>query len=47
MSPPGRGPALFAAIFVMFRVKNLSLIGGALLLMYFGAGPVSLDARRR
>ncbi len=26
-------------------VKNVSLLGGALLLAYFGAGPVSLDAR--
>jgi putative oxidoreductase len=31
---------------IMF-MKNVSLLGGALLLMYFGAGPVSLDARRR
>jgi len=29
---------------VMF-MKNLSIIGGALFLAYFGAGPVSLDAR--
>src|SRR5688572_1360187 len=26
-------------------IKNVSLMGGALLLIYFGAGPVSLDAR--
>ena len=30
---------------VMF-MKNLGLIGGALLIGYFGAGPLSLDARR-
>ncbi|HEY8379146.1 MAG TPA: DoxX family protein [Nannocystis sp.] len=29
---------------IMF-MKNISLIGGALLLAYFGAGPYSLDAR--
>ncbi|HEY6100739.1 MAG TPA: DoxX family protein [Anaeromyxobacter sp.] len=27
-------------------MKNVSMLGGALLLAYFGAGPVSLDARR-
>ncbi len=26
-------------------VKNLSMLGGALLITYFGAGPLSLDAR--
>jgi putative oxidoreductase len=31
---------------VMF-LKNLSMLGGALLLTHFGAGPVSLDARRK
>jgi putative oxidoreductase len=30
---------------VMF-FKNLAMIGGALLISYFGAGPYSLDARR-
>jgi putative oxidoreductase len=30
---------------VMF-MKNLSIIGGTLLIAHFGAGPVSLDARR-
>jgi putative oxidoreductase len=30
---------------VMF-MKNVTMLGGALLLTYFGAGPVSLDARR-
>ena len=29
---------------VMF-LKNLSMLGGALLIMYFGAGPISLDGR--
>ena len=27
--------------------KNLAMLGGAIFLMYFGAGPLSLDARRR
>lgn len=29
-----------------FFVANLSRIGGALLIVYFGAGPFSIDARR-
>jgi len=29
---------------IMF-MKNVSMLGGALLIAYFGAGPVSLDAR--
>jgi len=28
-------------------MKNVGLMGGALLLSYFGAGPLSLDARRQ
>ena len=28
-------------------LKNLGLVGGALLIAFFGAGPVSLDNRRR
>lgn len=28
-------------------MKNLSMLGGALLIAYFGPGPVSLDARHR
>lgn len=28
-------------------MKNVGLLGGALLLSYFGAGPLSLDERRR
>jgi len=31
---------------VMF-MKNLSILGGALLIAYFGAGPLSLDSRSR
>lgn len=31
---------------IMF-MKNVSILGGALLLAHFGAGPISLDARRR
>lgn len=27
-------------------MKNLSMLGGALVIAYFGAGPLSLDARR-
>ena len=27
-------------------MKNLSMLGGALLIAYFGAGPVSIDAQR-
>lgn len=30
---------------VMF-MKNLAMLGGALLITHFGAGPYSLDARR-
>jgi putative oxidoreductase len=30
---------------VMF-MKNLSMIGGAILLYYFGAGPLSFDSRK-
>lgn len=28
-------------------MKNLSMLGGALLLAHFGGGPISLDARVR
>jgi putative oxidoreductase len=31
---------------VMF-MKNLSMMGGALLISYFGSGPLSLDARKK
>jgi putative oxidoreductase len=27
-------------------MKNLSMLGGALLIAYFGSGPLSLDSRR-
>jgi putative oxidoreductase len=30
---------------IMF-MKNVAMLGGALLIMYFGAGPISFDARR-
>ena len=30
---------------VMF-MKNLSILGGALMIAYFGAGPISIDAQR-
>ena len=39
-------PALFGIEKVMF-MKNLTMLGGALLISYFGAGPVSLDAFAR
>lgn len=38
-------PAARQLHMVMF-LKNLSMVGGALLIAHFGAGPVSLDARR-
>jgi putative oxidoreductase len=41
VSDPG-----FAAIQQAMFMKNVSLLGGALLVAYFGAGPLSLDARR-
>jgi uncharacterized membrane protein YphA (DoxX/SURF4 family) len=27
-------------------LKNVSMLGGALVIAYFGSGPLSLDARR-
>jgi hypothetical protein len=27
-------------------MKNVAMLGGALLIAYFGAGPISLDSRR-
>jgi putative oxidoreductase len=36
-----------ARIQQLMFMKNLSMLGGALLIAHFGAGPVSLDARRR
>ena len=37
---------MMAQIQMAMFMKNVALIGSALLLGYFGAGPVSLDARR-
>ena len=37
-------PMMSQMQFAMF-MKNLSMLGGALLIAYFGAGPLSLDAR--
>jgi len=39
-------PTMHQIQFVMF-LKNLSMLGGALLISQFGAGPWSLDARRK
>jgi putative oxidoreductase len=38
-------PLLARMQMIMF-MKNLSLLGAALMLMYFGAGPISIDARQ-
>jgi len=38
---------MMAQIQLAMFLKNLSLLGGALLLAYFGPGPLSLDAARR
>lgn len=35
-----------AQIQIAMFMKNLTILGGALLIAYFGAGPISLDARR-
>jgi uncharacterized membrane protein YphA (DoxX/SURF4 family) len=46
------GRAFFAAIFLMAQIqfamfmKNLGLLGGALLVAHLGAGPYSVDTRR-
>ncbi len=39
-------PMMFQIQFVMF-MKNLAMLGGALLITQFGSGPWSLDARRK
>ena len=39
-------PMLYQIQFVMF-MKNVSMLGGALLITQFGSGPWSLDSRRR
>lgn len=38
-------PMAFQIQFIMF-MKNVSMLGGALLIAHFGAGPWSLDARK-
>ena len=40
-----KDPMMAQMQFSMF-MKNLGLLGGALLLTHFGAGPYSIDARR-
>jgi putative oxidoreductase len=37
---------MMAQIQMVMFMKNVSMLGGALLISYFGAGPFSLDARR-
>jgi putative oxidoreductase len=39
-------PMMFQLQFSMF-MKNVSMLGGALLIAHFGAGPLSLDAERK
>jgi putative oxidoreductase len=39
-----KNPTLAQTEQIMF-MKNLSMLGGALLIAYFGSGPLSLDAR--
>jgi len=36
---------MMAQIQMMMFMKNISMLGGALVIAYFGAGPLSLDAR--
>lgn len=38
-------PMMYQVQLAMF-MKNVSMLGGALLIAHFGAGPLSLDARR-
>jgi len=38
---------MMAQLQMAMFMKNVGLMGGALLLSYFGAGPLSLDARRQ
>jgi putative oxidoreductase len=42
-STPDAGTAMLERVMFM---KNLAMFGAALLLMYFGAGPISIDARQ-
>jgi len=37
---------MMAQIQMAMFLKNVSMVGGALLISQFGAGPLSLDARR-
>jgi putative oxidoreductase len=37
---------MMAQIQMIMFMKNASMLGGALLISHFGAGPISLDARR-
>jgi putative oxidoreductase len=37
---------MMAQIQMILFMKNVSMLGGALLISQFGAGPLSLDARR-
>ncbi len=41
-----KNPTLAQTEQIMF-MKNMSMLGGALLIAYFGSGPLSLDARRK
>lgn len=43
----GVADPMMAQIQMVMFMKNLALIGAALLIAHFGAGPISLDARRR
>jgi len=38
--------SMMAQIQMIMFMKNVSMLGGALLISQFGAGPFSLDARR-
>jgi len=38
---------MMAQIQMILFMKNVSMLGGALLISKFGAGPFSLDARKR
>jgi len=42
----GVADPMTAQIQMVMFMKNMSLLGGALLIAHFGAGPLSLDARR-
>lgn len=40
------GDPMMAQIQMIMFMKNIAMLGGALLISQFGAGPLSLDARR-